>query len=135
MKQRPTQTEQEVELSPEELAELDAAMEEAERGEGMDAFEFLRQLRDGTWRDSEVRLAAMRGTFSKGRIEVDGESYPDGTAVNFVVVREPEDEQYELTPEEEDALEQSIAEIARGECVTAEQLFAELRAIRLRNDG
>jgi DNA-binding protein YbaB len=35
---------------PELLAELDAAMEEAERGEGMDAFEFLRQLRDGTWR-------------------------------------------------------------------------------------
>ncbi|MEA2239392.1 MAG: hypothetical protein QOC81_4116 [Thermoanaerobaculia bacterium] len=35
---------------PELLAELDAAMEEAERGEGMDGFEFLRQLRDGTWR-------------------------------------------------------------------------------------
>ena len=35
---------------PELLAELDAAMEEAERGEGMDAFEFLKQLRDGTWR-------------------------------------------------------------------------------------
>jgi hypothetical protein len=37
---------------PELLAELDAAMEEAERGEGMDAFEFLRQLREGTWRDA-----------------------------------------------------------------------------------
>jgi|GEM_PF-1683495 len=36
---------------PELLAELDAAMEEAERGEGMDGFEFLKQLRDGTWRD------------------------------------------------------------------------------------
>jgi hypothetical protein len=35
---------------PELLAELDAAMEEAERGEGMDAFEFLEQLRDGTRR-------------------------------------------------------------------------------------
>ena len=35
---------------PELLAELDAAMEEAERGEGMDGFEFLRQLRNGTWR-------------------------------------------------------------------------------------
>ena len=37
---------------PELLGELDAAMEEAERGEGMDAFEFLRQLREGTWRDA-----------------------------------------------------------------------------------
>ncbi len=76
----------------------------------------------------------MRGTFSKGRIEVDGESYPDGTTVNFAVVPHDDDE-YELTPEEEDALEESIAEIERGECVTAEELFAELRAIRLRDDG
>jgi CheY-like chemotaxis protein len=37
---------------PELLVELDATMEEAERGEGMDAFEFLRQLRDETWRDA-----------------------------------------------------------------------------------
>jgi len=36
---------------PDLLADLDAAMEEAERGEGMDAFEFLKQLREGTWRD------------------------------------------------------------------------------------
>ena len=76
----------------------------------------------------------MRGTFSKGRIEVDEESYPDGTTVNFVVVPKG-DEEYALSPEEEEALEQSIAEIERGECVTAEQLFAELRAIRLRDDG
>jgi hypothetical protein len=76
----------------------------------------------------------MRGTVSKGRIEVDQESYPDGTTVNFVVVPK-DDEEYVLSPEEEEALEQSIAEIERGECVTAEQLFAELRAIRLRDDG
>ena len=30
---------------PELQAELDAAIEELDRGEGMDAFEFLRQLR------------------------------------------------------------------------------------------
>jgi hypothetical protein len=41
-----------VELSPEELAEVDAGIEEAERGEGMDGFEFLKQLREGTWRES-----------------------------------------------------------------------------------
>jgi predicted transcriptional regulator len=52
MKQRPTQAEEEVDLSPEELAEVNAGIEEAERGEGMDGFEFLKQLREGTWRES-----------------------------------------------------------------------------------
>jgi len=49
--QHPLGTDEEVELSPEELAEVNAGIEEAERGEGMDAFEFLEQLREGTWRD------------------------------------------------------------------------------------
>jgi plasmid stabilization system protein ParE len=91
---------EEAELSPEELADLDAAMDEAERGEGMDAFEFLRQLRAGTWRDRGDRK--------------DEETFPDG--------------KYELIQEDEDSLAQSIAEIERGECVTAEGLLTELRA-------
>ncbi|HEX7681211.1 MAG TPA: hypothetical protein VF713_23945 [Thermoanaerobaculia bacterium] len=44
------------------------------------------------------------------------------------------EEMFELTPEEEADLEQSIAEIERGEYVTAADLFHELRAIRLRDD-
>jgi hypothetical protein len=48
---QPIETEEEVDESPEELAELNVALEEAERGEGMDGFEFLKQLREGTWRD------------------------------------------------------------------------------------
>jgi len=51
MSQHPIETKEEIQLSPEELAELDAAMEEAARGEGSDAFEFLKQLREGTWRE------------------------------------------------------------------------------------
>jgi hypothetical protein len=89
MKQRPAETEEEVGLSPEELAALDAAMAEAERGEGTDAFEFLRQLRAGTWRD------------------------PGATTVDLVVASGADDKEYELTPEDEDVLEESIAEIAR----------------------
>jgi hypothetical protein len=108
MKQQPVETEEEVELSPEELADLDAAMEEAERGEGMDAFEFLRQLRAGTWRDP-------------------------GDTADLVVASDLDDKKYELTPEDEDVLEESIAEIARGECITAKNLLAELRAMRLRD--
>ena len=48
MKQRLGEFEEVVDLPPEEMAELNAAIEEAERGEGMDAFEFLKQLRDGS---------------------------------------------------------------------------------------
>jgi predicted transcriptional regulator len=48
---QPVEVEEEVDVSPEELAELNAGIEEAERGEGMDGFEFLKQLREGTWRD------------------------------------------------------------------------------------
>jgi predicted transcriptional regulator len=54
MSQQPLETEEEVELSPEELAEVNAGIEEAERGEGMDTFEFLTQLREGTWRDGSA---------------------------------------------------------------------------------
>jgi hypothetical protein len=51
--------------------------------------------------------------------------------VNPVVVH-PAEVYYELTLEQEDALEESIEQIARGEFVTAKTLFDELRAIRER---
>jgi len=104
MNEQPIDGEEEVELSPEELADLDAAMDEAERGEGMDAFEFLRQLRAGIWRDPGIS----------------NERTPPLLSVS-------EHEAYELTPQDEDALEASAAEIAHGACVTAEDLLAELR--------
>jgi plasmid stabilization system protein ParE len=105
MNQPGVDAEEDVELSPEELADLDAGIEEAERGEGMDAFEFLRQLRAGTWRDPGESN--------------DEEASPDG--------------EYELTPEDENALEESIAEIRRGECVTAKDLLTEFPAICVRD--
>ena len=45
--------EDEIELSPEELAELDAAIEEADRGGGVTAEELLQELR--AIRDEEMR--------------------------------------------------------------------------------
>jgi plasmid stabilization system protein ParE len=104
MNERQIDAEQDVEMSPEELADLDVALEEAERGEAMDAFEFLRQLRSGTWRDpgeSEDEVASSDG-------------------------------EYEFTPEDENALQESIAEIKRGECVTAKELLTELGATCVR---
>lgn len=105
MNEPPIDAQEEVELTPEEVADLDAALEEAERGEGMDAFEFLRQLRAGTWRDPGG---------SK-----DEEASSDG--------------EYELAPEDENVLEESIAEIQLGECVTAKNLLTELRTICVRD--
>jgi hypothetical protein len=47
MKQRPTETEEVVELTPEEIAELDDRADAVERGEFVDGNEVLRRLRSG----------------------------------------------------------------------------------------
>jgi len=73
----------------------------------------------------------MRGTFVNGHIEVEGDRFPDGTKVNFVIIPD-EESTFELTPEQEDAIEESIAQIERGEYVTVEELFEELRVMRER---
>lgn len=86
MKQEPVETEEVVELTDEEIAELDDRADAVERGEYVDGDEVIRRLRTG----------------------------------------------YSFTSEENDALEASIAQIARGEFVTAKELFDELRAIRQR---
>lgn len=39
-----------------------------------------------------------------------------------------DDDALELTPEQEDAIEESIAQIERGEYITGEELLAELNA-------
>lgn len=69
MSERGIETEQdEIDIEdPELLADLDAAMEEAERGEGTDAFEFLRQLRYGTWRDEDDLDKALATRRRSGR--------------------------------------------------------------------
>lgn len=106
MKQRPAETEEVVELTPEEIAELDDRADAVERGEFGDGDEVLRRLRSGYY------------------IEAD-------ESVNSVVTS-PAEVSYELTLEQEDALEESIEQIARGEFVTARVLFDELRGIRER---
>jgi len=51
--------EEEVELDPELLAELDAAIEEADRGEGIPAEVVLRELREMA--EEEIRRRRRRG--------------------------------------------------------------------------
>ncbi len=73
----------------------------------------------------------MRGQFVNGRIEVDGEPFPDGTVVEYVV-RDDDGDLVELTPEQEAAIEESIAEIERGDFVTGDEMLEQLRNMRER---
>jgi hypothetical protein len=65
------------------------------------------------------------GIVVDGKVVVEGESLAEGTTVT-VVLRD-EEEAFELTPEEEDELLDSIAQIEGGEFVSGDQLLERLR--------
>lgn len=60
-----------------------------------------------------------------GRIEVEDVELPEGTEVT--VYYHPTDAEAELTPEEAAELEESFAQIERGEWVDGDEFLAELR--------
>lgn len=65
------------------------------------------------------------GTVVDGKVVVEGEALREGSTVT-ILLREDE-ESFELTPEEEEELLESIAEIERGEFISGEQLLERLR--------
>jgi hypothetical protein len=65
------------------------------------------------------------GIVIDGKVVVEGESLAEGSTVT--VVLRSDEEAFELTPEEEDELLDSIAQIERGEFVSGEQLLERLR--------
>ena len=74
------------------------------------------------------KIQAMKvatGIVVDGKVVVEGESLAEGSTVT-VVLRE-DDEAFELTPEEEEELLESIQQIERGEFVSGEQLLERLR--------
>ena len=74
------------------------------------------------------RMPSMKvttGIVVDGKVVVEGESLAEGSTVT-VVLRDNE-EAFELTPEEEDELLDSITQIERGEFVSGEQLLERLR--------
>jgi len=71
-------------------------------------------------------MKVATGIVVDGKIVVEGETLTDGSTVT-VVLRE-DDEEFELTPEEEAGLLESIAAIERGEFVSGEQLLERLAA-------
>ena len=70
-------------------------------------------------------MKVATGTVIDGKVVVEGESLAEGTKVT-VVLREDE-EFFDLTAEEEAELLASIAEIERGEYITADELLERLR--------
>lgn len=65
------------------------------------------------------------GTVVDGRVVLDGSSLPEGTVVT--VVAPQGSEAFDLPQELEAALEESLAQVARGETVPAAEVIRRLR--------
>jgi hypothetical protein len=72
-------------------------------------------------------MKVATGIVVDGKVVVEGEALTEGSTVT-VVLRE-DDETFELTPEEEEELLESIKQIERGEFVSGEQLLERLRRV------
>ena len=70
-----------------------------------------------------MRIAT--GKVVRGKLELDGDSLEEGSTVTVLVAEE--DETFELTPDEEAALEESLGQAAQGRFVDAEALLRDLR--------
>jgi hypothetical protein len=69
-------------------------------------------------------MKVATGIVVDGKVVVEGEALIDGSTVT--VVLHEDDEEFELTPEEEAGLLESIAAIERGAFVSGEQLLERL---------
>jgi hypothetical protein len=70
-------------------------------------------------------MQVATGTVIDGKIVVDGEPLPDGLSVT-ILAREP-DETFDVPPELEAELLESIAQAKRGELIPADDVLARLR--------
>jgi hypothetical protein len=80
---------------------------------------------------SNMKVAT--GTVVDGKVVAEAETLAEGSTVT-VVLRE-DDETFELTPEEEAELLESIAAIERGEFVSGERLLERLRRFDSQSQG
>jgi hypothetical protein len=81
------------------------------------------ETRHGLGSTSPMKIAT--GFVVDGKVVVEGETLTEGETVT-VLLREDE-EAFELTPEEEEELLESIAEIERGEFISGEEFVERLR--------
>ncbi|MBM3341270.1 MAG: hypothetical protein FJY56_04035 [Betaproteobacteria bacterium] len=67
------------------------------------------------------------GTVVGGKVIVEGDALPEGAVVT-VLAREA-DETFDVPPELEAQLQESIAQAERGETISAKEMLARLRGI------
>lgn len=72
-------------------------------------------------------MQLARGTVVGGKVVVEGDPLPEGAIVT-ILAREA-DETFEVPPELEVELLESIAEADRGETISADELIERLRRI------
>jgi hypothetical protein len=73
------------------------------------------------------RMQLATGTVVDGKIVVEGEPLPEGATVT-ILAREA-DETFEVPPELEPELLESLAQAARGETISVEEMLERLRRI------
>ena len=74
-----------------------------------------------------IAMQLAIGTVVGGKIIVDGDPLPEGAIVT-ILARES-DETFEVPPEVEADLSESIAQAERGETISAEEVLRRLRRI------
>jgi hypothetical protein len=72
-------------------------------------------------------MRVATGTVVGGKVVVDGAAFADGAEVT--VIASDHDEQFTASPEQEAALLSAVAEVERGEVVSAAELLGRLRRI------
>jgi hypothetical protein len=70
-----------------------------------------------------MRIAT--GKVVQGKVELDGASLEEGSTVTVLVAED--DGTFELTPDEEAALGESLRQAAQGQFIDAEALLRDLR--------
>ena len=74
-----------------------------------------------------ISMQLATGTVVGGKVVVEGDPLPEGTVVT-ILAREA-DETFEVPPELEAELLESIAQADRGETISADELIERLRRI------
>lgn len=72
-------------------------------------------------------MRVATGKIVGGKVVVDGEAFVDGTEVTIIAGED--NELFTASPEQEAALLAAVAEIERGEVVSASELLGRLRRL------
>lgn len=74
-----------------------------------------------------LSMKLATGTVVQGKVVLEGSSLPDGAVVTVLALAE--NESFDIPPELEAELDESIAQASRGEAIPVGEVLARLRAI------